>query len=117
LYDDFIATLQGNSLISRQEIKSTPQLESAVQLFGAAVMHNCAVVMDDGSTLNLRAGPSGNKISVTATIEPQEPPNFSAAIYETDLDPAASCEPEILAMARWDFELELKPDGRLGKLG
>jgi hypothetical protein len=74
LFEDFCSTLRGNGLISQKEIAASPQLKSAVQLFAVAVMHNCAVRMDDGSTVTLRAADVDSHVSVLAQLKPQSRP-------------------------------------------
>jgi hypothetical protein len=56
LIEDFLATLKSNGLITREELRSNrARLGEIVQLFAVALMHNCVVQIDDGTTTQLRA--------------------------------------------------------------
>jgi hypothetical protein len=56
LFDDFVAALKSNGLITKDEIRDhTDTLRILVQLYAVAAMHNCIVQIGDGTTTQLKA--------------------------------------------------------------
>jgi hypothetical protein len=87
-----------------------------------AAMHNCVIQVDDGTTTQLKAKPEPDvkRICVNAPVTGAVPnlPQIimSCSMFTADVDPAASCHPDLLANQDWDFEIELSPDKRLSRL-
>ncbi|RVO95009.1 hypothetical protein [Sinorhizobium meliloti] len=123
LFDDFIATLKSNALITKEEIRENSEsLKVLVQLYAVAAMHNCIVQLDEVSTVRLRGTAEHRKIEVNAPISvyfpgwDRELVNACAIFCIPDIDSAAYCHPDLLANKDWDFELEVGPDRRLSPL-
>jgi len=115
LCDDFIATLRSNGVLSSAEIARAVSLRPAIQLFAVSIMHNCTVVMEDGSRVSLQATPSGGRIAVIATIPVPNSVRFASEMYSTDLPADQWCESELMALGDpWQREIELKQSGKLG---
>jgi hypothetical protein len=123
LYEDFTATLRSNGLITGTELSTHGEtLRALVELFAVAAMHNCVIQVGDGTTTRLKAKPEPDvkQIWVNAPV-PGAVPNqpriiISCSMFTADVDPAASCHPDLVANQDWDFEIELSPDKRLSRL-
>jgi hypothetical protein len=127
LFTDFSATLRSHGLLQQSEIREFANLQSAIGLFTAAIMHNSSIRLADGTSITLTIG-ADDKINVSASVEIFDEAyrkHINAAgiflasnIFSTDVQAVAGCTGELLAMARpWKFDIELTPAKLLGKLG
>jgi hypothetical protein len=120
LVTDFWATLRGNSLLSKEEQRSATLTNPAIQLFAVSIMHNCMIQIGEGSMVRLEAASIDGNIEVACSIisDTEDPKQigFASALFVTSLDPLTYCQPQLLSVPRWQMEIELKPDGRLGIL-
>jgi hypothetical protein len=121
LFDDFLATLKSNGLITKEEIRRyRDDLHALVQLYAVSVMHNCVIQIGDGTTTQLkaRAEVGSNEIAVNAAVPMVNMPGvfLSASMFTAKLDPNIHCHPDLLAQRDWNFEIEVAPDKRLSPL-
>jgi hypothetical protein len=123
LFDDFVAALKSNGLITKDEIRDhTDTLRILVQLYAVAAMHNCIVQIGDGTTTQLKAKAeiTSKQIPANAAVPntlPHMPRVFiSTSMFTADLDPTVHCHPDLLEKQEWDFEIEVAPDKRLSPL-
>jgi len=121
LFDDFLATLKSNGLITTQEIRThKAKLKPLVELYAVAVMHNCVVQVGDGRTTQLKAGvgEQGKRIEVYVDVPdaPWKNVTMRSAIFSIRADATVHCHPDLLTDNPWNFEIELTPEGRLAPL-
>jgi hypothetical protein len=123
LYNDFSATLIDHALLRKTEIADFEKLKAAIVLYAVAIMHRSMIEIDRTLAIQINAvGRPGESIEVDCGI-PLEVPKGNgqitilSAIFSTNLDAESHCEPALLSPAApWDFELEVTPNLRLGKL-
>jgi len=123
LCDDFLATLKSNGLITKEELSEhKSSLQTLVQLFAVATMHNCIVQIGDGTVAQLRGrtAPTIGRIMIYANVPGAVPyaPQvaFGASMFTANLDPNIHCHPDLLTDKEWDCEVEVAPDRRLSPL-
>jgi hypothetical protein len=120
---DFIATLKSNGLISKEEIRNSPQVGAIVQLFAFSVMHNCEIVDTDGAKIRLYGvskdvASIGRRLAIDAAVPTHnigQPNQISmvSSIYQTTLD-AAYCSDALRATSDWrTVQIELTASGKL----
>lgn len=119
---DFEAALKSSGLIKNRELSAFRKVYPAITLFAVAEMHQCAIVLPDGSRAVLEAsGPPGGTITVWMGVPVPAPEiggcghvMIASGIFGTSLT-AEYCEPELLKVA-WNFGIELTSNIKLGKL-
>jgi hypothetical protein len=124
LCSDFSATLKSHGLLTKEELAAFKELYPVITLFAVSVMHNCEIVLTDGSRVTLKAAyHPGGHIDVSAPIPIPAPALvgadhflLSSAIFKTALD-VSYCEPELAAEPQaWNYFIEVTPHKKLGKL-
>jgi hypothetical protein len=124
LCDDLSSTLRTLGLLKREELAAFKKLKPLITLFAVSVMHNCEIVISDGSRIRLKAAaPADGHIVVSAPIPiptsrlvGADHFMLSAAMFTTKLD-TGFCEPELVQNPEWNFSVEVTLNIRLGKLG
>jgi hypothetical protein len=124
LCSDFSATLKSHGLLTKEELVAFKELYSVITLFAVSAMHNCEIVLTDGSRVKLKAASHpGGHIDVSAPIPIPAPALvgadhflLSSAMFTTALD-VSYCEPELAAEPQaWNYFIEVTPHKKLGKL-
>lgn len=118
LFDDFSATLKSHAILHKSELPEFEKFKPLLLLFAVSVMHGCKVVLDDGTAVQLDSQKSQD-ISVYASVPISQEPNsvsIASPIFYTGLDASTHCETELLEAARWDFEIEVTKNMKLGSL-
>jgi hypothetical protein len=116
LCSDFIATLKSNGLITKEELVSHKEsLSVLVKLYAISVMHNCVVLVGDGtkSQLRARAEPKSDTISVFAGVPDTTDSGkltLASPMFYINANPADHCHPDLLNESDWSFEIELDED-------
>lgn len=121
LVDDFIATLKSNSLITKEELRSSrSQISDIVQLYAVSCMHNCVIAVDKNTKCTLKASPSADGIHVTAAVpvfnQNKAPISFAISIFTADLDAEKHCHRDLMTEPNWNFEIEVTPERLLAPL-
>jgi hypothetical protein len=121
LFDDFEATLRSQGLLTKPESRQFQTARNAVTLFAVSVMHNSVVILGDGTRTRLLASPDTG-LSVNAhilvTTAKYNPGYISSSMFLAELEPPLFCEALLLAEQQpWLFDVELLPNGKIGKLG
>lgn len=117
LLKEFSATLKSNALLKQNELAAFEKLQPLISLFAISVMHNCALRFDDDVALRLEASGPTSKLLQICALTPLGKSNLPGRLFSTDLNPKEYCDPELLALSRWECDLEVTPRGLLGKLG
>jgi hypothetical protein len=124
LFTDLKATLRSSGVLEPKESNAFDQQKRLTELFAVTLMHGCAVDLGDGLNTTLMASDpiNGGPISVDAGIPVPNPGGvplaIATAMYKTELSPQGNMEEDLInAPQPWAFELELRPNGLLCRLG
>jgi hypothetical protein len=124
LCSDFSATLKSHGLLTKRELVAFREIYPVITLFAVSAMHNCEIVLTDGSRVKLKAeAHPGGHIDVSAPIPIPAPALvgadhflLSSTIFKTALD-ISYCEPGLAAEPQaWSYFVEVTPNKKLGKL-
>jgi hypothetical protein len=121
LFSDFCAVLKSHGLISKEEIRESKKIKSAVILFAASIMHNSKIEIAEGIETALSAlANQYENISVMAYIDVIHRPTgktikMGSPIYDTGLRAIENCTPDLLECQDhpWPFDLEIGADCKL----
>lgn len=118
LFGDFLATLKSQALLLKAEIGQFSKVKPFIVLYAVTSMHNCAIKVDEHSSLTLELC-VGEHISIGAAVPINDKVRMSASMFDTDLPVNTYCQEKMLSrmkFANCDIEVKL-PEMQLGILG
>jgi hypothetical protein len=127
LFDDFRAALRLNCLLLHGEEKTFRSLFATIALYTVSLMHKSTIDLGDGTYIALAASTHWGKIAVQSHIQMPADPQVNGTvliasnIFETELDPNAYCEPDLLpplwsSNEPWPFGVEVNANRKLAPL-
>lgn len=124
LFTEFCGALEKARLITKAELRDFSHVRAPLALFAVSAMHNCRIDLGGGNhaILSAMADKESGTIKVMGAVRvlvyPGKPLTYLTPIFTTDLDFQSYCEPELVdnLISEWQFEIELKATGKLGRL-
>jgi hypothetical protein len=123
LFEDLKAILLNEQALLPKEATKLGKVRSALILYAVTVMHRSTITLANSANATLMAWAGGDQNSidvnahVPATTLSRQSITISAPMFVSGLPPADHCEPELLQNPiDWNFDLEIKQGGLLGRL-
>jgi len=122
LFRELQATLKSQALLTRRELVLFERLRPAISLFAVSVMHQCDVIMEDGSTIALQATKADQgRVGVLAAVPAyrigeRNEVSLAFSIFQSDLDARMYCQTRLRETPDWDFAIEVTPDMQLAAI-
>jgi hypothetical protein len=121
LFQEFSDTLIANGLLNKKEVRTLLRMKGTIALYAVAYMHQCEIVLNDGTKANLFAmrDTGGGFLGVTAVaqVDMTKKINFGGPIFQTNMVASSCCEDNLLQIERWErSHIELKATKKLGLL-